>query len=141
MKEYEYIVVVTNEIFSHLISSTICLENYFNESIDDSFRNLFTYFNEVRKDYKKNIGENSQGGSEKLDVAKVTARCRYMREKILESYIKELEKIDESINFREKTAEYYKKIEKEDVETLEMQLMIYPYLLTLIRNNEEGKEN
>lgn len=53
MKEYEYIVLATDEIFSHMISSIICLENYYNECIDNSFRNIFVEFNELRQDYKK----------------------------------------------------------------------------------------
>ena len=32
MKEYEYIVLATNEVFSHMITSTICLENYLNDA-------------------------------------------------------------------------------------------------------------
>ena len=139
MKEYEYIVLATNEILSHLISSAICLENYFNESIDDSFKHVFSYFNELRLDYKNNVSKKSGDiEDESLSVARATARCRYKREEILESYIKELELIDPSINFKEETLKYYKDIEAEDVETLEMQLMIYPYLLSLIRNNEES---
>lgn len=35
---------------------------------------------------------------------------------------------------------FYNKIDNEDVETLEMQLMIYPYLLSQIREEEEKKE-
>ena len=43
--------------------------------------------------------------------------------------------------YTDKVKEYYNNIENEDVETLEMQLMIYPYLLSLVRQKEENKEN
>lgn len=140
MKEYEYIVLATDEIFSHMISSIICLENYYNESIDDSFRNIFVEFNEIRQDYKKNVDAGLHDGEQKMQLAKYKMRCRHKREEILESYIAELKEIDDSIDYVERVRDYYKKIEKEDVETLEMQLMLYPYLLSLVRKNEESKE-
>lgn len=140
MKEYEYIVLATDEIFSHMISSIICLENYYNECIDNSFRNIFVEFNELRQDYKKNVDAGLHDGEQKMQLAKYKMRCRHKREEILESYIAELKKIDDSIDYVERVRDYYKKIEKEDVETLEMQLMLYPYLLSLVRKNEESKE-
>lgn len=79
-------------------------------------------------------------GEQKMQLAKYKMRCRHKREEILESYIAELKKIDDSIDYVERVRDYYKKIEKEDVETLEMQLMLYPYLLSLVRKNEESKE-
>jgi hypothetical protein len=139
MKEYEYIVLATNEIFSHMISSVICLENYYNESIDNSFRNIFAAFNELRDDYKAHMSENVD--DERMQLAKFRMRCRYKREEILKSYIEELKEIDNSIDYDDKVKEYYGRIEKEDVETLEMQLMVYPYLLSLIRKNEEDRED
>lgn len=140
MKEYEYIVLATDEIFSHMISSIICLENYYNECIDNSFRNIFVEFNELRQDYKKNVDAGLHDGEQKMQLAKYKMRCRHKREEILESYIAELKEIDDSIDYVEHVRDYYKKIEKEDVETLEMQLMLYPYLLSLVRKNEESKE-
>ncbi len=139
MKEYEYIVLATNEIFSHMISSVICLENYYNESIDNSFRNIFAAFNELRDDYKEHM--SMAGDDERMQLAKFRMRCRHKREEILESYIEELKELDNSIDYDDKIREYYGRIEKEDVETLEMQLMIYPYLLSLVRKNEESREN
>lgn len=138
MKEYEYIVLATDEVFSHIISSVICLENYFNDSIEDSFRNVFTMFNEIREDYKRH---SQNDDNEKIEFAKFSTKCRCKREEILESYIEELKGIDNSINYDDKVKEYYNNIENEDVETLEMQLMIYPYLLSLVRQKEENKEN
>lgn len=135
MKEYEYIVLATNEIFSHMLSSVICLESYYNDSIDNSFRNIFAIFNQLREDYR----ENSENDDELMQIAKFRMKCRYKREEILRSYVEELKEIDASINYDEEIRNYFNRIEKEDVETLEMQLMIYPYLLSLIRKNEESK--
>lgn len=141
MKEYEYIVLATDEIFSHMISSVICLENYYNDSIDSSFRSIFTAFKELRGDYEKYVSANPNGRDDKMELAKFRMKCRYKREEILRSFIQELKHIDNLIDYDSKVREYYDKIEKEDVETLEMQLMIYPYLLSLVRKNEESKEN
>lgn len=141
VKEYEYIVLATNEIFSHMISSVICLENYYNQNIDNSFRNIFRFFNELREDYKVHIASEVDVDGERMQLAKFRTRCRYKREEILTSFIEELKELDNSINYDDKVREYYDRIQKEDVETLEMQLMIYPYLMSLVRKNEEGKAN
>lgn len=137
MKEYEYIVLATNEVFSHMITSTICLENYYNDTIEDAFRNIFTMFNKFRVDYKENMKDISDSKALQLESARFKTKCRIKREEILKSFVKELCEIDSTINYEEKIQEYYNRIEKEDVETLEMQLMIYPYLMSLVRKNEE----
>ena len=58
MKEYEYIVLATDEIFSHMIKSVICLENYHRDNLNGVFRNIFAMSNGLREDYKKGINKN-----------------------------------------------------------------------------------
>ena len=41
MKEYEYIILAIDGIFSHMITSVICLENYRRDNLDGVFRNIF----------------------------------------------------------------------------------------------------
>ena len=72
-----------------------------------------------------------------MQDAQLLLRSRCKREEIIESYIVELENIDPSIDYRRLLDELYQKMEKEDTEDLEMQLMIYPYLLSEIRKKEE----
>lgn len=141
MKEYEYIVLATDEIFSHMVSSVICMENYYNETIGNSFRKIFAAFNELRSEFKAHTRVNSEPEDDAMENAKYCMKFRHKREEILRSYIEELKFIDNSIDYDDKVREYYDNIEKEDVETLEMQLMVYPYLLSLIRKNEEDREN
>ena len=74
---------------------------------------------------------------EEVQDAQLLLRSRCKREEIIESYIVELENIDPSIDYRRLLDELYQKMEKEDTEDLEMQLMIYPYLLSEIRKKEE----
>ena len=137
MKEYEYIVLATDEIFSHMITSVICLENYRRDDLGGVFRKIFSMFNELRDDYKKsNLGKDV---SKDIQLACMRTKCRYQREKILDGYIKEMENIDNTIDFRHEVEEFYKRLEQEDVETLEMQLMVYPYLLSVVRGKEEEK--
>ena len=138
MKEYEYIVLATNEIFSHMLSSVICLESYYNICLDNSFRNIFATFNDLRNDYQQHVKDDIE---ETLKSAKFKMKCRYKREEVLRSYIDELKEIDNSIDYDTEIRDYYSRIEKEDVETLEMQLMVYPYLISLIRKKEESEEN
>lgn len=138
MQEYEYIVEATNEIFSHMISSVISLENYKRTNeLKGSFRHIFYMFDELREDYQKSVDVDLD--SEVLD-AQLKMKCRMKREEIIKRFITELEHIDSSIDYNKKATEFYEMLEQEDVETLEMQLMIYPYLLSQIRENEEKKD-
>lgn len=137
MKEYEYIVEATNEVFSHMISSVICLENYMRtDRPRGAFKHIFRMFNEFREDYKDNVKLDDIENDD-LQEAKLKAKCRIKREEIISRYIKDLERIDGTIDYKKKASEFYDRLENEDVETLEMQLMIYPYLLSEIRKKEE----
>lgn len=140
MKEYEYIVLATDEIFSHMITSVICLENYRRDNLDGVFRNIFAMFNELRDDYKNTIllMENED---EEMQRACMKTKCRLKREKIFDGFIKEMENIDNTIDYRQEVGNFYRNLEKEDVETLEMQLMVYPYLLSVLRKKEEGNKD
>lgn len=142
MKEFEYIVLATDEVFSHIITSVICMENYYNDTSENGFRTIFTLFNNFRMDYKDNMEHVDFNNRKALEVeaARFKIKCKKKREDILTSFIKELRNIDKTINYEEKIKEYYNRIENEDVETLEMQLMIYPYLMSLVRKNEEEME-
>lgn len=141
MKEYEYIVEATNEIFSHMISSVICLENYKRTNVlKGSFRNIFNMFDELREDYRKCVEEGELEQNSDVLEAQLKMKCRIKREEIIKRFIRELKYIDETIDYDKESAEFYDKLRNEDVETLEMQLMIYPYLLSKIRKNEENKK-
>ena len=140
MKEYEYIVLATDEIFSHMIKSVICLENYHRDNLNGVFRNIFAMFNGLREDYKNTIllmGNEE----EELQRACMKTKCRCKREKILDGFIKEMKNIDDTIDYRQEAGNFYNNLEKEDVETLEMQLMVYPYLLSVLRKKEEGNKD
>lgn len=139
MKEYEYIVLATDEIFSHMITSVICLENYKRDDLSGVFRNVFKMFNELREDYKR-LSSNSQNVAEDILDAQLKTKCRYKREEILNGFIKEMQNIDNTIDYKKKVLEFYADLESEDVETLEMQLMVYPYLLSIMREKEESKK-
>ena len=52
-----------------------------------------------------------------------------------------MENIDDTIDYRQEAGNFYNNLEKEDVETLEMQLMVYPYLLSVLRKKEEGNKD
>lgn len=136
MGEYEYIVLATDEILSHFVAKTICLENYNDEiSYSEDFKLVFKMFGNLKQDYDKRYCNST----EIMDVAKIKAEFRLRREEILKDFILNLSEIDGSIDFASKAKEYFNRIENEDVETLEMQLMVYPYLISLLRNKEESE--
>lgn len=136
MEEYEYIVLATDEFISHFVAKTICLENYNDETdYSDDFKKIFKFFKALRCDYK----ERYSGDICEIDISRLKTEFRFKREEILQEFILELSKIDDSIDYKSKVKEYFEQIEKEDVETLEMQLMVYPYLISLLRNKEESE--
>ena len=136
MKEYEYMVLATDEIFSHIITSVICIENYTRWDLSGAFRNLFSMYNELREEYLA-LKENQEKVPEEIQDAQLILKSRQKREEIIESYIAELEAINPSINYRQLLSELYQRMDQEDTEDLEMQLMVYPYLLSQIRKEEE----
>lgn len=136
MKEYEYMVLATDEIFSHIITSVICIENYTRWDLSGAFRNLFSMYNELREEYLA-LKENQEKVPEEIQDAQLILKSRQKREEIIESYIVELEAINPSINYRQLLSELYQRMDQEDTEDLEMQLMVYPYLLSQIRKEEE----
>ena len=72
-----------------------------------------------------------------IEKARFQAQCREQKEKLLKKYIDELKEIDAEINYEEEIKKYYIALEQEDVQTPEMYLSIYPFLISLIRNKEE----
>lgn len=86
MKEYEYIVLATDEIFSHMITSLICIENYKRSNLSDVFRSVFSMFNELRDDYRQ-VLKRSEGVDEEIINAQLKARCRCRREEVYNGLI------------------------------------------------------
>lgn len=138
MKEYEYIVLAIDEFMSHFVTKTICLENYYDEDYAEDFKSIFKMFCELRDEYR-NI--YNQSDIKPIDIAKIKAEFRFKREEILNDFILKMESIEKTIDFKEKVKEYFNDIGKEDVETLEMQIMVYPYLISVLRKNEESRSN
>lgn len=139
MKEYEYIVLATNEYLSHLVAATICMENYHSgENFSEFFKKLFFMFDELRNDFSKRYTSSED---DEILIAKAKTEFRISRENALKNLINDLNSINNSIDYKEEIKKYMELIEKEDVETLEMQIMLYPHLISLIRNTEEREQN
>lgn len=139
MKEYEYIVLATNEYLSHLVAATICMENYHSgENFSEFFKKLFFMFDELRNDFSKRYTSSED---DEILIAKAKTEFRISRENALKNLINDLNSINNSIDYKEEIKKYMELIEKEDVETLEMQIMLYSHLISLIRNTEEREQN
>lgn len=139
MKEYEYIVLATNEYLSHLVAATICMENYHSgENFSEFFKKLFFMFDELRNDFSKRYTSSED---DEILIAKAKTEFRISRENALKNLINDLNSINNSIDYKEEIKKYMELIEKEDVETLEMQIMLYPHMISLIRNTEEREQN
>lgn len=141
MKEYEFMMLAVDEIISHDIAAVICMENYKNCYLPRGFRKAFDLFCEFRMDYERNKDEMQNEEKERMTVAKLQAECRLRRQEILKGFILDLKHIDSAIDYKDEIKRYFCKMEQEDVQTMEMQLLMYPYLISLIREREEKVEN
>lgn len=137
MYDYEYMIVAVEELISHNVAGVICMENYKGCCFPNGFRKVFDSFCEVRDEYEKNREKYLDDSVEIVGKAKFQALCREKKEKIFKEYIAELKAIDPEINFDNAVKNYYALMEREDIQTQEMSLAIYPYLISLIMDKEE----
>lgn len=137
MRDYEHMIVAIDELISHNVSGIICMENYQNCYFPNGFRKVFDSFCKIREDYEKKREKYLDEKTEIIERAKFQAKCREEKEILLRKYIDELKAIDPEINYEEEVKNYYITLEQEDVQTPEMYLSIYPFLISLIREKEE----
>lgn len=140
MLDYEYMLMAIDEVLSHDVAGIICMENYHNCYFPNGFRKIFDQFWVFQKEYEHNKEKLQTEIAQEIEIAKFQARCCYQKEELLRNYIKELEHIEPSIDYKEEVKKYRVSLEQEDVQTLEMELAIYPYLVSLIREREEKVE-
>lgn len=138
MKDYEHMIVALDELISHDVAGIICMENYKNCSFPNGFRKIFDSFCEVRAEYEKNGKQYADETLENIEKAKFQARCREKKEDLLRAFIGELKAIDPELDYESEVMKYYAALEQEDVQTPEMYLSLYPYLISLIRAKEES---
>lgn len=136
MKEYEYMIIAIDEVICHDVAGIICVENYFDCYFPNGFRKVFDLFSDFREEYKDNK-EKYQYEESLMETVKFQRRCRELREMILAKFIDELKKINLEIDYGNKVKEYLLQMDKEDIQTTDMYLRIYPLLMLLIREKEE----
>lgn len=137
MKDYEHMIIAIDELISHNVAGIICMENYKNCYFPNGFRKVFDSFCEIRKEYEENREKYLEDGSLRIEKAKFQAECRKKKEELLRNFIEELKVINSEIDYEEAIKTYYTVLEQEDVQTPEMYLSIYPFLISLIREKEE----
>lgn len=141
MNEYEFMMLAVDEVISHDIAAVICMENYKNCYLPRGFRKAFDLFCELRKGYEQNKEILQDEEKETMAVARLQTECRIKREEILSKFILELKNIEPEIDYEKAIEQYLSKMGQEDIQTIEMQLMMYPYLISLIREREEKVDN
>jgi len=137
MRDYELMVVAIDEVISHDIAGIICMENYKNCYFPKGFRKVFDLFCKFWRDYEENKKELENEESQELEFAKYQAKCRYEKEQILRNFVDELKAIDADIDYEAEIRRYMEHLEKQDVQTQEMYISVYPLLISLIREKEE----
>ncbi|MDE7018773.1 MAG: hypothetical protein K2P65_14600 [Lachnospiraceae bacterium] len=113
------------------------MENYKNCYFPNGFRKVFDSFCKIRNEYEANQEKYEMKETEAIEKIRFQAQCREKKEELLKSFIEELKGINSEINYIEEIEKYYKTLEQEDVQTLEMHLSIYPYLISRVREKEE----
>ncbi len=138
MQDYEHMIIAIDEFICHNVAGIICMENYKNCYFPNGFRKVFDSFCELRKDYEENRLEYLDQEYEDIRKAGFQAVCKKKKEELLREFIRELKAINAEIDYEEAVRNYYSVLEQEDVQTPEMYLAVYPYLISLIREKEEG---
>ena len=137
MRDYEHMILAIDEVISHDVASIICMENYKNCYFPKGFRKVFDLFCEFRKDYETNKEVYQNEESQNIVFTKYQAKCRYKKEILFKNFIDELKAIEPDVEYEFAVKQYMEHLEKQDVQTQEMYLSIYPLLISLIRENEE----
>lgn len=137
MSDYEHMIIAIDEVISHNVAGIICMENYKNCYFPNGFRKVFDSFCEIREDYEKNREKYLDEKTGFIERTKFQTHCRGEKERLLSEFINELKGINSEIDYEEAVKNYYIALEQEDVQTPEMYLSIYPFLISLIRENEE----
>lgn len=135
MKDYEHMMIATEEFICHDIAAVICVENYHGKSIPKAFRNVFDIFSLYREDFEQNKERYENDYID--DKIQFQMRCRKKKEEMLGCFLKDLERISPGIDFKQEVARYLEDLDNEDIQTSEMTLDIYPMLISLIRKREE----
>ncbi len=137
MQDYEHMIVAIDELICHNVAGIICMENYKDCYFPNSFKKVFDLFCEIRKEYEENKGKYLDESASDMEKIKFQMRCRRKKEELLKAFICELKVIDSEIDYEGELKEYYNALEQEDVQTPEMYLSVYPFLISLIREREE----
>lgn len=141
MKNYEHMMIAVEECLCHEIAAAICLENYRGKSLPKAFQKAFEMFSEYRKDFEQNQKRYEKDSVD--DRIRFQMKCRKQREEILDGFLKDLKAIRADIDYGQEVKRYLEKLDKENVQTPEMVIGLYPMLITQIRKKEEkaNKEN
>lgn len=138
MYDYEYLLVAIDEVLCHNVAAIICMENYKNCYLPKGFKKIFDLFCEFIDEHESHKKNTSQTEDElKLAMIKFQSECHIKQEDILKLFIKELKGIDSNIDYEKEVEKYIEDLAQQDVQSPEMQLLIYPYLISLIREREE----
>lgn len=138
MRDYEHMIMAIDELICHNVAGIICMENYKNCYFPNGFRKVFDSFCEIREEYESNRPNYLDEGLEDIGKAGFQALCRERKEELLRQFILELKAINSDIDYEAEVRKYYCTLDKEDVQTSEMYLTVYPFLISIIREKEEG---
>lgn len=135
MKEYEYMLMAIEEYLCHYNTIAICSENYTGINFPNAHEELFDKFIEILEIYKNQF--------ENKDENEYIARCNFrrMREDDLKSFMKDVSKIDsvnqKCINLEDIVKGFLANADKIKNCALEDRVLLYPYIISEIRNREE----
>lgn len=136
MKEYEYVVIGTDEFLVDELVSVICQENFEGASYPHGFRRIFDEFRYLHEEYQKKQTVLDNPEHEDEERKQYTKACITKRDVMFKKFCQDAIANSSDKNLEIKIQEYINKLEQADIVTLEQRVLIYPYIIKTIRESE-----
>lgn len=139
MKEYEYIVEALEGYLCDQLAGVICSENYTDRSYNYGYLNIFKEYCGLHQRFC----DNQEKYVDPVHGQKVREELQheYMqrRQDIRNRFMKDVQDcVDIKIDSYED--DYLKKLDEEEIKTVAKRICLYPYLVSVMRENRKGED-
>lgn len=139
MKEYEYIVGALEGYLCDELTGVICSENYRSRSYEHGYRNIFTEYRELHKNFEINKAKFTDLNLEQSVREEFQNQCQIKCKDARDRFLKDIQACSD-VDIKSSMDRYLKKLGEEEVQTVSKRICLYPYLVSLLREKEKGGE-
>ncbi len=135
MKEYEFIIKAIEGYWSDQIAATICRESYEQKTKIGGFQEMFREYGKLHE-----LFSSGQESDWQLYIDSMKGK----REERLNAFIADLEIEEVGVDIGKIKSRYLEELEKEEDQTVEKRVYIYPYLVEHMRelnSKQRGEQN